>query len=122
MSHHTNATMAVACGGAGIYAFYKKRSMPSLIASTIFASAFGVSTYLIQSNTNPQLGHDIGAAASGILGLTMGMRAFKTRASVPIFLTIAGTANLAFNAKKSINYRAPVELDDDQETPLKNLQ
>ena len=121
MSHHLNATMAVGCAGAGCYAFHRKRSLPSLIASMAFASAYGVSTYLIQSNKNPQLGHDIGTVTSGLLALTMGGRVLKTKAwrqpgNIPTLLTISGTLAGAYNARKSIEYRAPEELDTDVET------
>ena len=47
MSHHLNATMGVTLCSAGCYAYYSKRSLPSLIASCTFGAAYFASAYVV---------------------------------------------------------------------------
>lgn len=99
----------------GSYAYYSKRSVPSLIASVVFGSAYLYSAHLIQSNKNPQLGHDIACVSSTLLMCAMIPRMMKNdawkKASPPTIITVCAMGVLGYNAKKTMEWRAPAELD-----------
>ena len=152
MSHHVNMSMGAVLCSAGAWAYYSKRSLPSLIASCSFGALYFASAYvdmlicsyvytmytlnknninsfisfilyiysaLIKTNTNPQLGHDIATVTSGLLVLTMGSRVIKTKSytqplNIATFMTVAGIGSMGYNLNKSLQYRAPVELDIDE--------
>lgn len=116
MSHHVNTTMGVSLCGAGCWAYYTKRSLVSLVASCTFGAAYFASAYLIKSNQNPQLGHDIATVASAGLVLTMGPRVIKNKSyrqplNVATMMTIGGIAAGGYNLRKSLIYREPAEID-----------
>eukprot|EP01084_Bolivina_argentea_P066869 121923_1 len=126
MSHHLNNTMGITLCTAGGWAYYSKKSLPSLIASCTFGAAYFASAALIKSNQNPQLGHDIATVTSGLLALTMGTRVVKSQSwrqplNVAMFMTISGTAVGGYNLNKSMTYREPVELDIDEKELAKSI-
>ncbi|KAK3288021.1 hypothetical protein CYMTET_4477 [Cymbomonas tetramitiformis] len=98
-------TMAgiAALGGAVGYA--KAKSVPSLVAGVTCGTLFGISGYLIQQGEN-QLGHDVGAATSGVFALALGSRMMKTRKMMPGAPgAILGSLSCAYHAKKSMEWR-----------------
>ena len=120
MSHHVNTTMGVGLCSAGCWAYYSKRSLPSLIASCTFGAAYFASAYLIKSNKNAQLGHDIATVASTGLVLIMGSRVVKSKSyrqplNVATMMTVGGLAAGGYNLNKSLLYREPAEIDFIQE-------
>lgn len=125
MSHHVNTTMGATLVGAGCYAYYSKRSLPSLIASSVFGASYFFSAYLIKSNKNPQLGHDIAVVTSGLLTVTMGARAFKNKSNpmnIATFMTIGGIAAGGYNINKSLIYREPAEIDIDEKELAQSIK
>ena len=79
---------------------------------------------MIQSNTNPQLGHDIATVTSGLLTVTMGPRAIKNRAkplNIATAMSVAGVMAGGYNLRKSMIYREPAEIDIDEKDLAQNL-
>eukprot|EP01134_Creolimax_fragrantissima_P004101 CFRG4101T1 len=96
--------MAVLMAGGGLVGFLKKRSVPSLIAGFTFAGLYGYSSYLI--STNEEIGHDLAAAASTILTLSMSRRALKSGKFMPAgMVATLGLAAGAYNGYKAADYR-----------------
>eukprot|EP01084_Bolivina_argentea_P090428 162956_1 len=126
MSHHVNTTMGFTLCTAGCWAYYSKRSLPSLIASCTFGAAYFASAALIKTNQNPQLGHDIAAITSGLLTITMGTRVIKSKSwkkpmNIAVIMTVGGCLAGGYNVSKSMEYRQPVELDIDEKELAKNI-
>eukprot|EP00485_Elphidium_margaritaceum_P011443 CAMPEP_0202706520 /NCGR_PEP_ID=MMETSP1385-20130828/18933_1 /ASSEMBLY_ACC=CAM_ASM_000861 /TAXON_ID=933848 /ORGANISM="Elphidium margaritaceum" /LENGTH=127 /DNA_ID=CAMNT_0049365013 /DNA_START=47 /DNA_END=430 /DNA_ORIENTATION=- len=114
-------TMGVSLFGCGIWAYAAKRSLPSLIASCTFGCAYLCSAYLIKSNQNPQLGHDIAVVSSALLSLTMGQRVLKNKSyrqplNIATIMTVSGIVVGGYNLNKSLMYRQPAEIDWDTDT------
>ncbi|KAJ1832569.1 hypothetical protein IWW55_001994 [Coemansia sp. RSA 2706] len=98
MSQHPAYTMAGLCAIGGVMGYIKGRSVVSLVAGMGIGSMYYFAGHRIQHNQS--MGHDIALGASTLLLMAMAPKAVRTRAPVPIVMTVLGTASAAYEAKK----------------------
>eukprot|EP01080_Neovahlkampfia_damariscottae_P000659 gene659-8160_t len=95
MSHHTSYTMAGLMTGAGIMAYIKAKSVPSLLGSLVIACGYAAGGYLTHEKYEYELGHGISAASSLALTAVGFSRYTKTKKKMPgVPLMMLGAANL----------------------------
>jgi uncharacterized membrane protein (UPF0136 family) len=63
MSHHINATMGSLMIAGGVFAFFKKGSLPSLVGGGLVGSLFLLSSYMIKEGQYKN-GHLFGSFVS----------------------------------------------------------
>ncbi|KAI9504448.1 hypothetical protein GGI25_005300 [Coemansia spiralis] len=103
MSQHPAYTMAGICALGGAIGYIKGRSVPSLVAGASIGAIYFYAGQRIQKNENH--GHDLALAASSFLLFAMGPKALRTRAPVPVVMSILGIGSTAYYSKKAYEDR-----------------
>ena len=105
MSYHLATTSATALFASGGYAFYKTKSVPSLIGASALGTVFAASAYLVRVNQNHFVAHCLGAAA-GLGCLVVGGRRYSVAKNkfAPILLLAIGCFNLPYHLYKSFEW------------------
>lgn len=97
---HPAFTLSALCAVGGLMGYFRKGSVPSLVAGTSFAVIYGTSGYLLKQNKD--WGLEIALGASSCL-LAAGLaRSIPTSFSKPVPLVLLGLGVLstAYYAKK----------------------
>ncbi|CAH6720735.1 TMEM14 protein homolog [[Candida] jaroonii] len=97
---HPAFTLSGLCAVGGFMGYFRKGSVPSLIAGTAFAGLYGYSGYLLKNNQD--WGLEIALASSSVLLLAGATRSFQTnfKAPIPLVLLGLGTLSTAYYLKK----------------------
>lgn len=97
---HPAFTLSGLCAVGGFMGYFRKGSVPSLIAGTAFAALYGYSGYLLKNNQD--WGLEIALASSSVLLLAGATRSFQTsfKAPIPLVLLGLGTLSTAYYLKK----------------------
>ncbi|KAJ2719749.1 hypothetical protein GGI07_005026 [Coemansia sp. Benny D115] len=103
MSHHPAYTMAGICAVGGAIGYAKGKSIPSLVAGVGLGAAYWYAGTRIQNNEN--YGHDLALATSSLLLFAMGPKALRTRAPVPVAMSVLGTGAAGYYSKKAYEDR-----------------
>ncbi|KAI7822309.1 transmembrane proteins 14C-domain-containing protein [Kickxella alabastrina] len=98
MSQHPAYTMAGICAVGGAIGYAKGRSIPSLVAGASIGAVYWYAGTRIQKNQD--YGHELALAASTLLLFAMGPKALRTRAPVPLSMSVLGTGSAAYYSKK----------------------
>ncbi|KAG7351779.1 transmembrane protein [Nitzschia inconspicua] len=103
-SAHLNFTLGglVAVGGA--VGYFKKGSVPSLVAGLTFGGLLIGSGVLITQGESYK-GHVLASGVTGLMTLAMGQRFLASGKFMPAgMVATLGAAGLAYNAKKAIEW------------------
>ena len=100
MSHHLNGTIGTLFLVGGAFAFFKKKSMASLIGGSVLGSLFLISSYMIKEG-NYENGFLLGSCISFTGAGMMGTRFIKTGKFMPAGLIFTlSFASLIYNGNK----------------------
>eukprot|EP00700_Malawimonas_jakobiformis_P001577 EC721832.1.p1 GENE.EC721832.1~~EC721832.1.p1 ORF type:complete len:118 (+),score=13.35 EC721832.1:23-355(+) len=92
----------------GLHAYLKKRSLPSLLASSFFGLLFIYAAYTIYSG-RPARGHQIALWAAAGLTVAMGIRFFKSWKFMPAGLVAMMGAAMVLRSLMAINELAAIK-------------
>ncbi|KAI8321690.1 hypothetical protein GQ54DRAFT_297873 [Martensiomyces pterosporus] len=95
--------MAGICALGGAIGYAKGRSVPSLVAGVGIGAVYWYAGHKIQKNE--EHGHDLALAASSLLLFAMGPKALRTRAPVPVTMSLLGSASAGYYTKKAYEDR-----------------
>ena len=101
MSSHLASTSAALLVGAGVFAFAKTRSVPSLVGASALGLLFASSAVLVRNSDQQLLAHAL-ALAGGAGSLVIGLRRFPTAARkfAPGLLILVGAINVPYQSYK----------------------
>ncbi|KAF0689638.1 Aste57867_18937 [Aphanomyces stellatus] len=102
-SHHPTYTMAALLAIGGVMGYAKKGSVISLAAGVGIGAGFGFAGYLLQQGQMTN-GHATALALSSITMAAMGVRAIRTRATVPIAVASLCAVSSAYHAQKFMEW------------------
>lgn len=89
----------------GLYAFYKKRSMPSLVGSLIVGGGLITGGWLI-NNGEAFEGHSLAVMSSFILGAVGAARYAKTQKPMPgMPMLVVGGLSTAYHLQKTYEWK-----------------
>src|SRR5689334_11848767 len=96
MSHHPEYTMGAILTGGGIYAYTKKKSLPSLIGGLTLGLGYIGAGYMIHQRYEYDRGHYVAAGCASVLSIVGITRYIKTRSFMPSgILALLGLGSLA---------------------------
>ncbi|ETV93147.1 hypothetical protein H310_12756 [Aphanomyces invadans] len=98
-SHHPTYTLAALMALGGVMGYVKRRSVISLVAGVGVGAGFGFAGYLLQQGQMTN-GHATALALSSVTMAAMGVRAIKTKATVPIVVSSLCAVSAAYHAQK----------------------
>ena len=104
-SSHLSLTMGALCIGGGAFAFYRKRSVPSLAGGVGTGLTYlGAATFI---NAGEDFrGHALACTAGALLAGGMGSRALKTGKFMPAGLIASlGFVSMFYEGKKANEWR-----------------
>jgi uncharacterized membrane protein (UPF0136 family) len=101
MSAHLAGTSAGLLFGAGIFAFVKTRSVPSLVGASTLGLLFTTSAVLSKISDQQILAHGLGLLG-GAASLAIGVRRYPTAARkfAPVLLMLVGAVNVPYQTYK----------------------
>ncbi|KAJ2540655.1 hypothetical protein EV175_006211 [Coemansia sp. RSA 1933] len=103
MSHHPAYSMAGLCAVGGTIGYAKGRSVPSLVAGASIGAMYWYAGERIRKNE--AYGHELALVASTLLLGAMGPKAIRTRAPVPLVMSVLGSGSAAYYGKKAYEDR-----------------
>ncbi|TMW68839.1 hypothetical protein Poli38472_006307 [Pythium oligandrum] len=98
-SHHPTYTMAALLGVGGAMGYIRTKSVPSLVAGVTLGAGFGLAGYMLQSGSMTQ-GHGTALFFSTITMSAMGVRAMRTRKTLPVAISAIGALSSAYHAQR----------------------
>lgn len=97
---HPAFTLSGLCAVGGLMGYFRKGSVPSLIAGTSFALIYGYSGYLLKQNQDWGLELALGASSTLLVaGLSRSIPT-KFKKPVPLVLLTLGATSTLYYAKK----------------------
>jgi uncharacterized membrane protein (UPF0136 family) len=101
-SVHLNSTLGALTAIGGAMGYFKKGSVPSLMAGSICGALLIGSGVLITKN-EPFQGHALASGVTGFMTISMGQRYISTGKFMPAgVVATLGAAGLAYNVRKTI--------------------
>ncbi|KAN0025284.1 hypothetical protein ACTFIU_003544 [Dictyostelium citrinum] len=97
-----NAAMAAIVLSGGVIGYAKSKSMPSLIAGSVFGLLYSTSAYYLSQGNN-KVGLGVSILASSLLGGVMGKKAIATSKPIPIILATGSAITLLSSGKELYN-------------------
>ncbi|RHY12396.1 hypothetical protein DYB25_005217 [Aphanomyces astaci] len=95
--------LARPCAIGGVVGYVKRGSVISLAAGVSIGAGFGFAGYLLQQGQMTN-GHATALALSSITMAVMGVRAIKTKATVPIAVASLCAVSSAYHAQKFLEW------------------
>ena len=101
MSYHLALTSSSILFASGGYAFYKSKSVPSLLGSFALGSVFAASVYMSKGADNQLWAHRLGAfAGSGCLAIGVQRFSKSSNKFFPVILIALGVCNVSYHMYK----------------------
>ena len=99
---HLNSALGALTATGGAMGYFKKGSVPSLMAGSICGTLLIGSGVLITKN-EPFQGHALASGVIGFMTISMGQRFISTGKFMPAGLVATiGSAGLAYNIRKTV--------------------
>ena len=104
-SSHLSLTMATLCMGGGAFAYYRKRSIPSLIGGFGAGLVYLGAVQMINGEDQFK-GHAMASTTGALLAGGMGSRALKSGKFMPAGLVASlGVVSMLYEGKKANEWR-----------------
>ncbi|EGC38460.1 hypothetical protein DICPUDRAFT_75993 [Dictyostelium purpureum] len=98
-----NSAMAILAFVGGSIGYVKSKSLPSLIAGSVFGILYSSSAYFLHKNEN-KLGLGLSVITSSLLVGSMGKKAIATQKPVPIVMSSSALVVGLINAKSLYSF------------------